>query len=87
MSGGRLRVWRWLVQDGRAALCCAAAIVGASFGSVSFAEEKNPAAEAKTEKDMKPYKQAIPGTEVSFEMVAIPGGERSEERRVGKECA
>lgn len=75
MSGCRLRVWRWLVQDGRAALCGLAAIVGASFGSISFAEEKNPAAEAKTEKEMKPYKQAIPGTEVSFEMVAIPGGE------------
>ncbi len=75
MCGGRLRVWRWLVQDGRAALWGVAAILGTSLGSVSIAEEKNPAVEAKSEKEMKPYKQTIPGTEVSFEMVAIPGGE------------
>jgi formylglycine-generating enzyme required for sulfatase activity len=34
-----------------------------------------PEAEAKTEKEMKPYKQQITGTEVSFEMLSIPGGE------------
>ena len=32
-------------------------------------------AEAKTEKEMKPYKQIISSTEVSFEMAPIPGGE------------
>lgn len=73
--GGRLRVWRWLVQDGRATLWGAATIIATSFGSLSFAEEKNLAAEAKSEKEMKLYKQTIPGTEVSFEMVPIPGGE------------
>ncbi|MEZ6044529.1 MAG: formylglycine-generating enzyme family protein [Planctomycetaceae bacterium] len=34
----------------------------------------NPDAEAKTEAEMKPYKQVIPGTEIKFEMVPIPGG-------------
>ena len=34
-----------------------------------------PEAEAKTEKEMKPYKQIISSTEVSFEMAPIPGGE------------
>ena len=74
MSGGRLRVWRRLVQDGRARLCVAA-LIGLGIGSIGVAQEKNPAAEAKTEQEMKPYKQTIPNTEVSFEMVAIPGGE------------
>ena len=32
------------------------------------------AADAKTEKEMKPYKQTITGTDVSFEMLPIPGG-------------
>ena len=31
--------------------------------------------QAKTEADMKPYTQAIPGTELKFNMVPIPGGE------------
>jgi formylglycine-generating enzyme required for sulfatase activity len=30
--------------------------------------------EARTEKEMKPYRQAIGGTDVSFELVPIPGG-------------
>jgi site-specific recombinase XerD len=47
MSGGRLRVWQWLLQDGRSALW-GLAIISASLGSVSFAQDKNPAAEAKT---------------------------------------
>ena len=38
---------------------------------------KNPTAEAKTEKEMKAYKQTIPGTEISFEMQPIPSGEFS----------
>jgi len=33
-----------------------------------------PDAEAKTEAEMKPYTEVIPGTEVKFEMVPIPGG-------------
>ena len=75
MSGGRLSVWSWLVQGGRSVF--GVAMVAATLSSVVVAQDKNPAAEAKSEKDMKPYKQAIPGTEVSFEMVAIPGGEFS----------
>ncbi len=35
---------------------------------------ENPAAEAKTEKGMKPYAEKIVGTDVKFEMVPIPGG-------------
>ena len=34
-----------------------------------------PEAEAKTEAQMRPYKQAIPGADVAFEMVPIKGGE------------
>lgn len=34
----------------------------------------NPAAEAKTEAEMKPYTEQIPGTPVKFDMVPIPGG-------------
>ena len=35
---------------------------------------ENPAADARSEKDMKPYAENIPGTDVTFEMVPIPGG-------------
>ncbi|MBU4398206.1 MAG: formylglycine-generating enzyme family protein [Planctomycetes bacterium] len=35
---------------------------------------ENPAADAKTEKDMKPYAEKVVGTDVKFEMVPIPGG-------------
>jgi formylglycine-generating enzyme required for sulfatase activity len=35
---------------------------------------QNPETEAKAEQEMKPYTQQIPGTEVKFEMVPIPGG-------------
>jgi len=35
----------------------------------------NPAAEAKTQADMKKYTEALAGTDVSFDMVPIPGGE------------
>lgn len=35
---------------------------------------ENPAAEAKTEKEMKPYAEKITGTDAKFEMVPIPGG-------------
>ncbi len=51
------------------------AIATALNGLTAFAEEPKPAgANAKTEKDMKPYKVTIPGTDVSYEMVPIPGG-------------
>src|SRR5438132_13058807 len=35
----------------------------------------NPNAEAKTQADMKKYTEALAGTDVTFEMVPIPGGE------------
>ncbi len=35
---------------------------------------ENPAADARTEKEMKPYTEKLVGTEVKFEMVPIPGG-------------
>src|SRR5262245_4081481 len=75
MSGGRLSLWSWLVQDGRARLLGAAVVVSTSWNSVGFAADKVSDVSAKSEKEMKPYKQTIPGTEVSFDMVAIPGGE------------
>jgi formylglycine-generating enzyme required for sulfatase activity len=34
----------------------------------------NPASEAKTAEEMKPYRETIPGTEVGFDLVVIPGG-------------
>ena len=36
--------------------------------------DKCPQAAQKTEKDMKPYTQVIPGSEVKYHMVPIPGG-------------
>lgn len=60
---------------------CFAMLAGAIFVRSAFAEEQpkvpvpaNPAAEATTEAEMKPYVQQIPGTDVKFEMVPIPGG-------------
>ena len=47
-------------------------LVGSSFAADPL---KNPDAVAKTEAEMKSYTQLIPGTEVSYEMVAIKGGE------------
>jgi len=52
---------------------CGLAVAG--LNSAGLAADSNSAAQAKTEKDMKPYKETIPGTEVSFEMLPIPGGE------------
>ncbi len=75
MSDGRLSRWSWLVQAGRWAFVCGLTFAGASFNSIVVAVDSNPAAEAKTAKEMKGYKEAIPGTEVSFDLVAIPGGE------------
>lgn len=44
-------------------------LAGGVFASSAHAEDKAAGAE------MKPYTQVIPGTEVKFEMVPIPGGE------------
>ena len=52
----------------------AAVVVAVGFGMGTAWAESNPDAEAKTEADMKSYKQQIPGTEVSFEMIPIRGG-------------
>lgn len=57
-----------------------AAVLALAFTASTRADEKltpvkpNPAAEAKTEAEMKSYKEPIPGGEVSFEMVPIKGG-------------
>ncbi len=74
MSIGRLSRWTWLVQAGHSAFVCGLAVAGAHLGSVAMAADAN-SAEAKSEKDMKAYKETIPGTEAAFEMQPIPGGE------------
>ena len=77
MSVSRLSLWSWRVQAVRCAFVLGLAIAGTCFGSFVTAAEPNPAAEAKTEIEMKGYKETIPGTEVSFDLVAVPGGEFS----------
>ncbi|TWU11411.1 Serine/threonine-protein kinase pkn1 [Symmachiella macrocystis] len=42
--------------------------------AANAADKETAAADAKTEKEMKPYKQTITGTDVTFEMLPIPGG-------------
>lgn len=54
-------------------LCLALFATGTAVIAAETAEA-NPAAEAATEAEMKPYTQLIPGTEIEFEMVPIPGG-------------
>ncbi|WP_423838986.1 formylglycine-generating enzyme family protein [Symmachiella dynata] len=52
-----------------------AAVLAFNVLTTADAADKEPAAaDAKTEKEMKPYKQTITGTDVSFEMLPIPGG-------------
>ena len=46
-------------------------LLALSLPSALFAGE----ADAKTQAEMKPYKQKIDQSDVSFEMVPIPGGE------------
>lgn len=60
-----------------AALGLALFAPGLPRGAALAAGDVDPpgAADAKTESEMKPYRQRIPGTDVSFEMVPIPGGE------------
>lgn len=50
------------------------ALLALLFCSSSVALAADPA-EAKTEKEMKPYTEKITNTDVSFDMVPIPGGE------------
>ncbi len=52
----------------------AVAISALSLGSVrlAFAAPQEPPAE--TAGSMKPYVETIPGTDVKFEMIPIPGG-------------
>jgi formylglycine-generating enzyme required for sulfatase activity len=75
MSGGRLRGTRQLVQGGRWAFVFGFALMCSFLSPAASFAQSNKGADAKTEKEMKPYKQLIPGTEVSYEMVPIPGGE------------
>jgi formylglycine-generating enzyme required for sulfatase activity len=61
----------------------AAILAGGSLlsGSTLFAENKtnavpaNPDADAKSEKEMKPYTEKVHGTDAKFQMLPIPGGE------------
>lgn len=67
----------------QARLACVLAVMIAAPFAISFAADSEPkatgdvigTAEAKTEAEMKPYKQRIAGTDVWFEMVPIKGGE------------
>jgi len=77
MSVSRLNRRSWCVQARQCAFVLGMAIAGISVDSMAIAVEPNPATEAKTEKEMKGYKETIPGTEVSFDLVPIPGGEFS----------
>jgi formylglycine-generating enzyme required for sulfatase activity len=68
------------MQERATAICLVMVILSGGLGLVAQAANEaaannNPDAEAKTPAEMKPYKQIIPGTEVAFEMVPIPGGE------------
>ncbi|MCA8998234.1 MAG: formylglycine-generating enzyme family protein [Planctomycetaceae bacterium] len=58
-------------------LCCGC-LVFVLAGTQGFAADnpylRDPQSEAKTEAEMKPYKQVLRDTEVEFEMVPIPGG-------------
>lgn len=59
------QVGRWMMLLGMAML----------VASTGNAAEKNPAAEAKSEKEMKAYSETLPGTDIKFDLVPIPGGE------------
>jgi len=52
----------------------ATAVALSGLTAAVAADKKPAAADAKTEKEMQPYKQIIPGTDVSYEMLPIPGG-------------
>lgn len=63
---------RWQVLACLFVISTLLAASGTNFAPAAGVTPKD--AEAKTEQEMKPYKQLIPGTDVSFEMVPIPGG-------------
>jgi len=61
-------------------VCAAGLVMILAFGRASYADEPastdvQATAEAKTPAEMKPYTEKIRGTDVSFDMVPIPGGE------------
>jgi formylglycine-generating enzyme required for sulfatase activity len=74
-------------QVGAAGAACFLAAIAWLCGTTGFVESAdapattavapapNPAAEAKTQAEMKEYTEALVGTDVSFDMVPIPGGE------------
>ena len=71
-----VRRHRQVVQ---ALLCAGTVLCATAFGQgglYAAQPEKAavPNAEAKTEKEMKPYTEVISGTEITFDMVPIPGG-------------
>ena len=74
MSVDRLSRWSWLMQAGRCAFVGGMMFASTSLSSVVTAADAAAGADAKTEKEMKAYKEAIPGTEVAFEVLPIPGG-------------
>jgi formylglycine-generating enzyme required for sulfatase activity len=49
-------------------------LVAAASWAADVEPVKNPAAEAKTEAEMKPYTEIIPNTDVTFDMAPIKGG-------------
>src|SRR3954447_1376300 len=51
---------------------CLFALMIAAVGATHAADDKG---DAVTAKDMQNYKQFMPGTDVDFDMIAIPGGE------------
>ncbi|MBX7073501.1 MAG: formylglycine-generating enzyme family protein [Pirellulales bacterium] len=64
----RLVAPHWL-RHVAAIACC-----GLLLPAIAAARDPNPAAEAKTETEMKPYTEEISGTTVTFEMLPIRGG-------------
>ncbi len=76
---------RWFAQVKVLSGACLAALLVWWAGSDRFVESAdppthvpalpNPAAEAKTQAEMKKYTEVLVGTEVSFEMLPISGGE------------
>lgn len=73
--------WRLKFQTTRLArlvrlgVCSAGLLWGALSSAADLPAVKNADAEAKTAAEMKKYTEAVPGGDVSFDMIAIPGGE------------
>lgn len=62
---GPFGLWKW----------AAVATVALVPSTACAANQESDRGDAKTPAEMKPYKQHLSGTELSFEMVPIPGGE------------